>query len=809
MESLPVFGLRIAIGEELILEVKSKAPAQAEFRKESHKISIQGLENPVEIIVDSWGVPHIYATNKYDVYVGQGFQAARDRLFQIDIWRRRGLGKLSAVLGEKYIDQDFANRQFLFRGDQRTEWLSYSTDAKDIVTAFVSGVNAFIAWVLESPDTRLPQEFSVLGMNPEYWNPEDISKIRTHGLLSNAEQEVQRALTIRDLGREAEGFRSAQVPDGSRFEVEDAGFEALDDSTLKVYWDAFAPVEFGNRGELGESEISGSNNWVIAGDRTETGRPLLANDPHRVISSPSLRYMAHLNAPGMNVIGAGEPHLPGISIGHNDNVAFGLTIWGADQEDIYIYDLHPDNDDQYFYNNGWERIESVKESFEVKGNREVVRDLLFTRHGPVLKVDLENRKLVAIRAAWLEPGMSPYLGSLEFQAAKDAEEFRKGLRRWGAPTVNMNYATTDGDIGWQACGLIPKRKGWDGSAPVKGNGSFEWDGFVFGDDLPRTANPEQGWFTTSNQFNIPKEYQSNQMTYSTDWASDARHEVLTEWLKEDTAVGISKSIQMQADVSNVHALRLLARLSKIKPNRRSDVWRELQNWDGQETANSRATLVYQIWESKYFRPWLVDLALTELGLGRLRDSAARDRLLRQESPMADIRPEFQMLSLFDLSDAEVAEIFNEGIGQTLDQTLQEISLRLGSSQEDWTWGNLHQLNLIQPVLDSQCSDESKKHFEPIGRGGSGDSVGMSGYDAEFNVVVGSSFRMNLDVGNWDECVAINMPGQSGNPSSKHFDDLLPLWSSDDVFPLLFSREAIEESVSQRIELIPESECSHE
>ena len=162
------------------------------------------------------------------------------------------------------MSTDFANRQFLFRGDQRTEWLSYATDAKDIVSAFVSGINAFIAWALESPETRLPQEYAILDMKPEIWNPEDISKIRTHGLLSNAEQELQRALTIRDLGREAEGFRSAQVPDGTRFDVEDAGFEALNDQTLKVYWDAFAPVEFSNRGEIGESEISGSNNWVVA-----------------------------------------------------------------------------------------------------------------------------------------------------------------------------------------------------------------------------------------------------------------------------------------------------------------------------------------------------------------------------------------------------------------------------------------------------------------------------------------------------------------------------------------------------------------
>ena len=759
--------------------------------------------------MDLWGVPHIYASNKYDVYVGQGFQAARDRLFKIDIWRRRGLGKLAAVLGSKYVDQDFANRQFLFRGDQRTEWLSYATDAKDIVSAFVSGINAFIAWALESPETRLPQEYAILDMKPEIWNPEDISKIRTHGLLSNAEQELQRALTIRDLGREAEGFRSAQVPDGTRFDVEDAGFEALNDQTLKVYWDAFAPVEFSNRGEIGESEISGSNNWVVAGDRTETGRPLLANDPHRVISSPSLRYLAHLNAPGMNVIGAGEPHLPGISIGHNEKVAFGLTIWGADQEDIYIYDLHPDRDDQYYYNHSWEKIEVVEESFAVRGAQDVVRELQFTRHGPVLDIDVENRKLVALRAAWLEPGMSPYLGSLEFQSSEGAEEFRRGLRRWGAPTVNMNYATTDGEIGWQACGLIPKRNGWDGSAPVKGDGSFEWGGFVYGDDLPRDINPGQGWFTTSNQFNIPEDYQSNGMTYSTDWASDARHEVLAEWLKEDTAVGLSKSIQMQSNVKNVHAVRLLAKLSKVQPNRHSDVWRELQLWDGQETADSKTALIYQVWETRHFRPWLVDLALSELGLAVQEDSAARKRLLRQETPMADIRPEFQMLANFDFEEADIVEIFNEGIGETLSHALHEISQRLGQNQQDWVWGDLHQLKLIHPVLDSLDSDASNNLFKPIKCGGSGDSVGMSGYDIDFNVVVGSSFRMNLDVGNWDECVAINMPGQSADSRSQHFNDLLPLWNSDDVFPLLFSREAIEESAKLRIDLIPESESFYE
>ena len=505
----------------------------------SGEYALGGLDHDVEVLVDRWGVPHIYAQSRMDAYTAQGFQAARDRLFQIDLWRRRGLGLLSEVLGPGHVAQDRATRLFLYRGDMRTEWLSYSTEAKDIVTAFVTGVNAFVDWAIQDPARRLPPEFSELGYQPAHWAPEDVVRIRTHGLLYNVEQELARALTVRDLGPEAEELRSVREPVSQTTGPTDPSlYEHLSESVLEVYRLAFAPVDFGAATSAEQPAPSGSNNWVVAPSLSTTGRPVLANDPHRAVTLPSLRYLAHLEAPGLSVIGAGEPNLPGISLGHNGRVAFGLTIWPVDHEDLYIYELHPEDDNRYLYKGAWEEFETIEERAAVAGAEDVVHSLSYTRHGPVVAVDTENRRAVAVRAVWLQPGMAPYLASLEYQDAADAEQFRRSLRRWGAPAVNMVYATTDGDIGWQASALVPRRPGWDGSHPVPGDGRYEWDGFAAVEELPSVHNPESGWFTSSNEHNLPADFDNDALTTTTDWYSDARHERLVEWFSSGEPVGI-------------------------------------------------------------------------------------------------------------------------------------------------------------------------------------------------------------------------------------------------------------------------------
>jgi penicillin amidase len=436
--------------------------------------TVAGLNQTAEIIVDKWGVPHIYAQDHYDAFFVQGFNAARDRLWQIDLWRKRGLGKLAASFGADFLEQDSAARLFLYRGDMYSEWLAYGNDAKRIASAFTSGINAFVELTRQQPEL-LPPEFEMLNDTPALWAPEDVVRIRGNGLWRNVNTEVWRAdlackgqLELAGQWKQLEPTWQTQIPTGLDPCI-------IPEDVLRKYLLAKAPVNFAAPGQLAlaiqdEPDHSlGSNNWVVAPSRTSTGRPILADDPHRGHATPSLRYIAHLVAPGINVIGAGEPALPGISIGHNERIAFGLTIFPIDQEDLYVYEKVAGG---YRYGGRSEPFIERATTIEVKHADAVTITLRYTRHGPVVA---ETKKhAFAVRAAWLEPGMSPYFGSIEYMRAQNFIEFTGALNRWGAPSENQVYADIDGNIGYKPAGRFPVRKNWDGLLPVPGDGRYEW-----------------------------------------------------------------------------------------------------------------------------------------------------------------------------------------------------------------------------------------------------------------------------------------------------------------------------------------------
>ncbi|MFT5500981.1 MAG: penicillin amidase, partial [Woeseiaceae bacterium] len=348
---------------------------------------VSGLQKPAEIIVDEWGVPHIFANTHYDAFFVQGFNAARDRLWQIDTWRRRGLGMLSEVFGEQYVMQDRATRLFLYRGDMYREWLAYGSDAKRIAEAFTAGINAYIDLLDEHTDL-LPVEFEMLDYRPAKWNAADVVRIRSHGLLRNVSAEVRRARIACEAGLVVDAARKQLEPDWTTRIPDGLDPCVIPEDVLNTYSLAKSAVSFETplrtvmNPLLSDGEIGhGSNNWVVAPSRTSTGRPILASDPHRGHSVPSLRYITHLVAPGMNVIGAGEPSLPGISIGHNDRIAFGLTIFPIDQEDLYVYEK---DDGKYRYQDRWETFTSISEQVLIRDQKATTIELKFTRHGPVI-----------------------------------------------------------------------------------------------------------------------------------------------------------------------------------------------------------------------------------------------------------------------------------------------------------------------------------------------------------------------------------------------------------------------------------------
>lgn len=767
----------------------SAAPAARGARVGDYRV--RGLRAPVEIVEDRYGVPHIYADNEHDVFLAQGFNAARERLFQIDLWRRRGLGELSAVLGPDYVAQDRATRLFLYRGDMDVEWSRYAEDAREIATRFTAGINAYVDW-LDAHPGQLPEEFGLLGYRPARWDPEDVVRIRSHGLTRNLTSEVKRAQVACAAGVDADLVRQGLQPE-HRTTVPD-GFDpcALPDDVLEVFELATQEVEFSEgsvrKAVLRDATTEGSNNWVIGGGRTATGRPILANDPHRSYSAPSLRYIAHLSAPGLDVIGAGEPALPGISIGHNGTVAFGLTIFPMDQEDLYVYTLDPDDHGRYRYGDGWEPVKVLRERVAVAGEDDRTVELAFTRHGPVIHVDEERHLAYAVRTAWLEAGTSPYFGSVAYMRARNYREFTEAMRNWGAPTENQVYADVEGNIGWVPGGLAPKRVGYDGLLPVPGDGRCEWDGFHSGDDLPRTLNPAAGFIATANQFNLPPEHQGMGLGY--EWTNPFRHQRIVEVLSKQRRHTIADSKALQHDQLSIPARRLtalLTRLNSAEPDRRKAL-RLLRGWDAVETADSAPAALFEVWLSKHLGPGFVRAAVPKAAgiiedadtlvlIGELekpgrwlKDAAARDRLLLD----------------------------------TLGAAYAEVRKLLGDDEGTWQWGRLHH-SLFQHPASSALSESDRARFDvgPMPSGGSPDTVNAATYrTSDFLHTSGPSFRVVLDVGDWDNSVAVNTPGQSGVPKDAHYRDLAEPWLDGDYFPLAYSRAAVERIAERRMRLIP-------
>ncbi len=751
--------------------------------------TVPGLEAPAEIIVDAWGVPHIYAGTHYDAFFVQGFNAARDRLWQIDLWRRRGLGLLSEVLGEAYVAQDRAARLFLYRGDMYREWLAYGSDAKRIAEAFTAGINAFVG-LLDQHPALMPPEFELLGYRPSRWQPADVVRIRSNGLWRNVTSEVKRAriacrhgLDAASLWKVLEPAWTPRIPDGlDPCSIPEGVIDTYLLAKAPVGFDAArlareAPADDARIAEVRADDLArelGSNNWAVAPSRTATGRPILADDPHRGHAVPSLRYLAHLVAPGLDVIGAGEPALPGISIGHNQRIAFGLTIFPIDQEDLYVYERAGEG---YRYRGRVEPYITVTETVPVRGGGSRQISLDFTRHGPVV-FETDNR-VFAVRAGWLQPGMSPYFGSVEYMRAQNWREFLGALNRWGAPAENQVYADVDGNIGYKPAGLFPRRRNWDGLLPVPGDGRYEWDGHFDMDALPVEFNPERGFTGTANAMNLPADYPITERRIGFEWSAPWRYRRLWEVLETQDAHTLQDSLALQRDYHSVLARRVIARLPDEADGAAGKALAMLGDWDHVLRPDSAPALLWAVWFYRHLPPALAAALLPE----------APDALLPLDS-----------LTILDTLSYPLGQsVARDTLAEAWEAAQAEFGPPAG-----WRWGDLHQMRFEHPLLtraDGDLADDMR--YPPYPRGGSGNTTNNTSFDPkDFLVRSGASFRMVLDVGNWDAARMTNAPGQSGDPRSPFYDNLLAGWAADESFPMLYSRELVEANQALRIRLTP-------
>jgi penicillin amidase len=712
---------------------------------------VAGVQQRVEVLRDRWGVPHIYARNTDDLFFAQGWITAKDRLYQLDRWRRTGSGKWAEVSGPSALAKDRMARLVNFRGDWNTEWQSYHPEAKRIATAFVNGINAYI----RSLEGKRPPEFEAAGYDPGLWEPEDVAS-RMAGLVMtrNLTYELTRALDTQRVGTEVlernappDPFIKLEPPRGLDLKV-----ITLD--LLRQYQEVT-----GNRS--GDSEWEGSNNWVVDGSMTATGKPLLANDPHRPIQLPSLRKTVHLVAPGWNAIGAGEPALPGIALGHNEQVGFGFTIVGIDQQDLFVERLNPANANEYKYLGQWRKMDVVKETIAVRGQSPANVELKYTVHGPVIAEDRSRGVAFALKWTGAEPGGAGYLAALRLMQARNWKEFLAGVAQYKVPSENLVYADMQGNIGWIASGLTPVRKNGHGLYPVPGDtGEYEWSGYLGIEDHPQKFNPSEKFIATANHKILPPGF-GKELSY--EWAPPYRFQRAEELLKSGKKFTVADFQAIQQDIVSIPARRFIKVIQNYVPPRHRELVDEIKAWDARLTAESRAALVFEFWFTALFSYF-----------GQ-RDGKA---------PAVEV-----MLQRLEKGGATYAALTD-----TLDVTVRELTRRV-PDRANWKWGTVHLLSLRHPTGRAEWSLPNQP------RPGDGYTVNAAG-GSDFRQSSGPSYRHILDLSNWDNSVMTNVPGESGDPRSAHFRDLFADWQAGRYHPMPFTRKAVEAAAEEKLFLEP-------
>ena len=658
-------------------------------------------------------------------------------------------------------------------------------------------------YVSKHPE-QLPIEFKLLNTIPQKWTPEVVIS-RHQGLLGNIGSELLVSRMVALLGKkkskELFNFHPME-PDLSidpRIKK-----DWLFQDILELYNAYRRRIQFTKDDLMSfqsklpsyqnqETEFTfpeifdiGSNNWIVDGSMTQSGYPIMANDPHRRQSTPSLRYMAHLVAPGWNVIGGGEPEIPGISIGHNEHGAWGLTVFRTDAEDLYFYEINPDNTEQYEYNGKWENMKSILDTIRVKDMDDQYVTHKFTRHGPVLYVNEDEGFACAMRCGWLEPGGSPYLASLRMDQATDFESFRMACNYSHIPGENMIWADRNGNIGWQAVGIAPKRPNFSGLIPVWGNGEYEWDGYLPIMEKPYLSNPTSGYFATANENVTPKDYKHwDAIGY--EWSDPFRGDRVSEFLESGRKFSMQDMAALQTDYLSIPARTLTPLITNQSTDSREilQAIAYLKEWDYRLHPESIAATIYNSWEA-HLRNQIAQLKIPKEAQEYM-SSVSMTRVIQ-----------WLLYPTQDFGQDPVRGR-NEFMMQCLESAIDEITDRLGSEMEKWQYGqeiNKH-VYLMHPfnnAINQEMKD--KLNVGPAPRGGN--SFTVNNTSSNLNQTHGASFKIIVDTYDWDQCLATNSPGQSGNPDSEFYDNLFDIWVNDQYFPLFFSREKIEKVTDHRI-----------
>jgi penicillin amidase len=709
----------------------------------SGELRLDGLEGEVEVLRDRWGVPQIFAGNERDLFFAQGYVHAQDRLFQMEIQRRTGMGRLAELLGEDVLEFDLLFRTLNLPGIAHAAVDRASREILEILHSYTAGINAYLK------TGPLPPELRLLRHEPEPWAPPDVaawSLVMAWGLSTNWHSEMLRS-------------PGAAVPES------------------RSSWSGPQTVPGG-----------GSNNWAVAPSRSASDSALLASDPHLRLGIPGFWYELGLYAGRYRVVGATLPGAPGVLIGHNREIAWGVTAALTDVQDLYIERFHPDDPVLYSFRGEWRKAEVRQEEVKVRGRREPVSHRVRTTvHGPVITDVTGGGEELALR--WATPEPDRMLESvLALNRAGSWREFLHALRHWSVPGQNFVYADRRGNIGYALAGPVPKRSGHLGDRPVPGSGGrCEWEGYVPFDRLPKVLNPGSGHVSSAN--NPP--YPGNHPDYIPgEYDPGYRARRIRRLLEGTDRHTLESFRRMQADLYSEPAHRLAGMLARIEPA--EDVppalMRELESWDGHLTAGSRAGAVAGLALQRLIHRAGSGLAARPV---RLIDPAVRNLLLARTAPQA-------LRELKERPDA------NEALRELLSDTVSELRQRLGADPGRWRWGALHRadfphtLGVVKPL-----GSLLNRTGYPVG--GDAFTLWQAASVPEgdhYAVTTAPTYRQLIDTGDWENSRSLVVPGQSGNVASPHYDDALPFWLTARYRPMVFERRMAELATRERLVLKP-------
>lgn len=736
------------------------------------------IEDKVEILRDQWGVPHILAKTDADLFFGYGYATAQDRLWQLDYYRRKAMGRLSEILGKEGLENDMVVRTVGINRIARQEVNKIASHTLSRLEAFSNGINAF----MEETRDCLPIEFDLLGYAPEPWSPLD--SVAIWG-------EFRWYLTGRLPVIAIPEFAKRTLGEGPLYEAFITG-EAPDESIIPEGSYTKTPSGIERVGDViaDPDDGLGSNNWVISADRSTSGAPMVASDPHIAFGAVSCWYEAHLQGPELNVAGVGYVGVPAVAIGRNEQIAWGITNNICSQRDLYLEKTDPEQPDHFFYDGRWEPAKKITEEISIKNSNPVTKTIVYSRNGPIadelLPPELQQTGPVSLR--WLGTGLSDELSCLlGLNAASNAEGVRKALKPWIVPTWSFVFADRKGNIGYQCVGRIPIRNGWNRGYRPGWDPDYQWQGLVPYEGMPALFNPPQGYARSANNRTAPEDFP---YPLSGTWNSGYRARRVRNMIEEKDKLSREDFARMQMDVLSMRAVEslpgLLAILSKSTDPRVKTAQEYLTSWDCRMETDRVGASIFDI----FFSFWTKAIA-------------------------AERFPEHTVTLIAEASYAIGSRLLNEdGIGwfknrtrdqaalESMSQALDHLESQLGPDMATWSWGKIHSIFLNHLLSHhSDLKELLQRGGHPVH--GNGITVCNTGFDPNYLAAMGANWRHNADLsenppGLW----AVDAAGQSGHPGSPHYCDQLIEWLAGRHRYIPLDRERVESDAESRLLLAP-------